>query len=160
MILYTIVLYVFIRTNSTYHSRFIYKGQFFEIIHILFRPLAPGSTRPPGDIGPEYPVVRSFSLGTRPPTGAVVHREPPKKMHTQNVPQRNDVVKPANRFPGATRSAGEPIQKQPDKPTAANLYEDHMKKRQFVSHRFRTCVVGVLDRRFTHRAKGIGSESC
>ncbi|CAB3981064.1 sorbin and SH3 domain-containing 1 isoform X4 [Paramuricea clavata] len=93
--------------------------------------VAPGATRPPGDIGPEYPVVRSFSLGTRPAAGPVVHREPPKKMHTQNFQQRNDVTKPANRYPAARRQAGQPIQKEADKPSAANLYEDHMKKRQF-----------------------------
>ena len=95
--------------------------------------LAPGSTRPPGDIGPEYPVVRSFALGTRPSSGPVVHREPPKKMHTQNMQQRNDVTKPVNRYPAA-RQVGRPVQKEPEKPSATNLYEDHMKKRQFVSH--------------------------
>jgi hypothetical protein len=65
-----------------------------------------------------------------------VHREPPKKMHTQNFQQRNDVTKAANQYPAARRQAGEPIQKEADKPSAANLYEDHMKKRQFVSMMF------------------------
>jgi hypothetical protein len=55
-------------------------------------------------------------------------------MHTQNLQRGNDVTKPANRYPAATRQAGQPIQKEPEKPSATNLYEDHMKKRQFVSN--------------------------
>lgn len=99
-----------------------------------FFPSAPGSTRPPGDIGPEYPVVRGYSLGTRPASGPVVHREPPKRMHTQNFQNRANVTNPANSEPMTTRrAAGLPVQKEPGKPSASNFYEDHMKKRQFVS---------------------------
>ncbi|XP_028402163.1 vinexin-like isoform X2 [Dendronephthya gigantea] len=95
---------------------------------------APGSTRPPGDIGPEYPVVRSYSLGTRPASGPVVHREPPKRMHTHNYQQKANVTNPTNRETMTTRRAGPPVQKEPEKPSASNFYEDHMKKRQFSPH--------------------------
>ncbi|XP_046865026.1 sorbin and SH3 domain-containing protein 2-like isoform X3 [Xenia sp. Carnegie-2017] len=81
---------------------------------------AMSTTRLPGDVGPEHPVVRGYSTTTRSSSNPVVHRGPPKRTHTYSNEQR------------ASYQAPTVVQKEPDKPSASNLYEDHMKKRQFV----------------------------
>ena len=97
-------------------------------------PLVPGGVRTPGDVGPEYPVVRSFSIGSRPSSGPVVHREPPQRMNTNtyrqsNAPDRQS--KPAMRYTAAaSRNKAASPPKETNKPSASNLYEDHLRNRR------------------------------